>query len=111
MKAKGGNNRRMLEGKHPLKHIHYKNGKTIPYAIFVANLTNIFQFLSDGGQEKGEAEKIELFSEKFQCESLKNDIIACKFDFHRNGGTFADTATVMDNHVQPVSQSKQFGRN
>ena len=28
-----------------------------------------------------------------------------------NGGTFADTANVMADHVQPVSQSQQFGRN
>ena len=101
----------MLEAKHSLKHIHYKNERTIPYASFFANLTGIFQVLSDGSQEKGEAEKIELFFEKFQCESLNNEIIACKFDFHRNSGTFADTANVMADHVQPVSQSRQFGRN
>ena len=35
----------------------------------------------------------------------------CKFDFHSNGGTFADTANVMADHVQPVSQIHQFGRN
>ena len=73
--------------------------------VFFEKLTGIFQVLSDGGQEKGEAEKIELFFEKFQCESLKNEIIAYRFDFHRNGGTFADTDNVMANHVQPVSQS------
>ena len=81
------------------------------YASFVAKLTGIFQVLSDGGKEKGEAEKIELFFEKFQCKSLKNEIIDCKFDSHRNGGTFANTANVMADHVQPVSQSQQFGRN
>ena len=31
--------------------------------------------------------------------------------FHRNGGTFSDTANVMADHVQPVSQRQQFGRN
>ena len=83
----------------------------MPYDSFVAKLTGIFQILSGGEQEKGEADKIELFLEKSQCESLKNGIIACKFDFHRNGGNFADTANVMADHVQPVSQSQQFGRN
>ena len=83
----------------------------MPYASFVAKLTEIFQVLSNGGQEKGESDKIELFFEKFQCESLKNEIIACKFDSHRNGGTFADTDNVMADHVQPVSQSQQFVRN
>ena len=83
----------------------------MPYASFVAKLTGIFQVLSDVGQEKGEAERIELFFENFQYESLKNEIIACKFDFHRNGGAFADTANVMDDHVQPVSQIQQFSRN
>ena len=101
----------MLEAKQSLKHIHYKNERTMPYASFVANLTGIFQVLSDGGREKGETEKIELFFEKFQCKFLKNDIIACKFDFHRNGGTFANNANVMADHVQPVSQSQQFGCN
>ena len=83
----------------------------MPYSSFVAKLTGIFQVLSDGGKEKGEAEKIELFFEKFQCESLKNEIIACKFDFHRNSGSFADTANVMADHVEPVSQIQQFGHN
>ena len=77
----------------------------------MAKLTGIFQVLSGGGQEKGEADKIELFFEKFQYKSLKNEIIACKFDFHRNGGTFADIAKNMADHVQPVSQSQQFGCN
>ena len=83
----------------------------MPYASFVAKLTGIFQVISDGGQEKVKAEKIELFFKKFQCESLKNEIIACKFDFHRNRGTFSDTANVMADRVQPVSYSQQFGRN
>ena len=83
----------------------------MPYASFVAKLTGTFQVLSDGGQEKGESEKIELFFEKFQCDSLKNEIIAWNFDFHHNGGTFADTANVMAEHVQPVSQIQQFGCN
>ena len=78
----------------------------MPYASFVANITGIFQVLTDGCQEKWEAEKIELFSEKFQCKSLKNEIIDCKFDFHRNGGTFDDTSNVMADYVQPVSQSQ-----
>ena len=107
----GSNNRRLLEEKQSLKHIHYMNERTMPYASFVAKLTGIFQVLSDEGQEKGEAEKIELLFEKFQCESLKNETIACKFDFHCIGGTFDDTANVMADHVQPVSQSQQFGRN
>ena len=80
-------------------------------ASFVAELTGIFQVLSDGGQEKGEAEKIELFFKKFQYDPFNNEIIDCKFYFHRNGGTFADTANVMDDHVQPVSQSQQLGHN
>ena len=105
------NNRILLEAKQSLKHIHYKNERTMPYDSFLAKLTGIFQVLSDGGQEKGEAEKIEIFFEKSQCESLKNEIIACKFDYHRNGGTFSDTANVMADHVQPVSQSQQFGFN
>ena len=46
----GSNNRRMLEAKQSLKHIHYKNERTMPYAIFVEKLTDIFQVLSDGGQ-------------------------------------------------------------
>ena len=83
----------------------------MPYASFVEKLTGVFQVLYDGGQEKVEAEKIEVFFENFQCKSLKNEIIACKFDFHRDGGTFADTTNVMADHVQPVSQSQQFGRN
>ena len=101
----------MLEAKQPLKYIHYNNEMTMPYASFVAKLTGIFQVLSDRGQEKREAEKIELSFEKFQCKSLKNQIIACKFDFHRNSGTFAGTANVMSDHVQPVSQGQQFGHN
>ena len=32
----------------------------MPYASFVAKLTGIFQVLSGGGKEKGEADKIEL---------------------------------------------------
>lgn len=83
----------------------------MPYASFVAKLTGVFQVLSDGGQEKGEDGKIEIFFEKFQCDILKNEIIACKFDFHRNGGTFADTTNVMADHEQPVSQTQQFSRN
>ena len=62
-------------------------------------------------KKKEKLRKIEIFFEKFQCDSLKNEIIACKFDFHCNGGTFSDTANVMADHVQPVSQSQQFGRN
>ena len=83
----------------------------MPYASFVAKLTGIFQVLSDVSQEKGDAEKIELLFEKFQCESLKNIIIACQFEFHCNCGTFSDTANVMADHVQPVSHIQQFGRN
>ena len=75
------------------------------YASFVSKLTGIFQVISDGGQENGKAEKIELFFEKFQYKYVKNEIIVFKFDFHRNGGTFADTANIMTDHVQPVSQS------
>ena len=57
-KGTGSNNRIMLEAKMSLKHIHYKNERTMPYASFVAKLTGIFQVLSDGGQEKGEAKEI-----------------------------------------------------
>ena len=89
----------MLEAKKSLKHIHYKNERSMPYASFVTKLTGIFQVLSNGGQEKGEAEKIELFFEKSQCEYHKNLIIACNFEFHRNGGTFSDTANVMADNV------------
>ena len=49
----GSNNQRILEAKHSLKYIHYNNERTMPYTIFVAKLTVIFQVLSDGGQEKG----------------------------------------------------------
>ena len=101
----------MLEAKQSLNTYIYKNERTMPYASSVAKITGISQVLSDGVQEKGEAEKIELFFEKFQCESLKNEIIACKFDFHRNGGTFSDTANGIADHVQPVSQNQEFGRN
>ena len=83
----------------------------MPYASFVANNNGIFQVLSDGGQEKGEAEKIELFFENSHCESFNNDLTACKFNFHHNSGTFADTANVMSDCVQLVFQSQQFGRN
>ena len=81
------------------------------YASFVAKLPGIFQLLSDGGQEKGEADKIEHFFEKVQCKSIKNEIIAWKFDFHCNGDTFSGAANVTADHVQPVFQSQHFGRN
>ena len=75
----------------------------MPYVSFVAKLTGIFQVLSDGVQEKGETEKIEFFFEKVQCDYLNNEIVACKFDFNHNCGTFSNTATFMAHHVQPVS--------
>ena len=45
----GSNNWRMLEAKKSLKHIHYRKERTMSYASFVAKLTGIFKFLSDGG--------------------------------------------------------------
>ena len=62
-------------------------------------------------KKKEKLRKIEIFFEKFQCDSLKNEIIACKFDFHCNGGNFADTANVMADHIQHVYHSQQFGCN
>jgi hypothetical protein len=106
----GSTNRRLLEAKQTLKHLHYKNERTLNYAAFVAKLTGIFQVLADGDQEKGEAEKVDIYFDKFQCESLKNEIIACKFDFQRNGGTFAATANVMADHIQPIPQGQPFSR-
>ena len=38
----GRNNRRILEAKQSLKHKHYKNEMTTPYASFFAKLTGIF---------------------------------------------------------------------
>jgi len=104
-------NRRLQEAKLVLKHLHYKSERTLPFASFVAKLTGIFEVLSDGGQEKGEQEKVEIFFEKFQCDSLSNEIIASKFDYGRNGGTFADTANTMADHVKPLAPNQQFGRN
>ena len=73
----GSTNRRMLEAKALLKHIHYKSERTMPFATFSAKLTGIFQCLQDGGQEKGDPEKVELFFEKFLCDSLSGELIGC----------------------------------
>ena len=100
----------MLESKQLLKHLHYKSERQLPFATFVAKLTGIYQALSDGDQEKGEPEKIEIFFEKFQCDSLVNEIIACKFDYNRNGGTFANLANTMADHIKPVNSHQQFSR-
>ena len=62
-------------------------------------------------KKKEKLRKSNYFFENFQCESLKNEIIAYKFDFHHNGGTFADTYNIMADNVQPVYQSQQFGCN
>ena len=106
----GSMNRRLLESKLLLKHLHYKSERQLPFATFVAKLTGIYQALSDGDQEKGEPEKIEIFFEKFQCDSLVNEIIACKFDYNRNGGTFANLANTMADHIKPVNSHQQFSR-
>jgi hypothetical protein len=78
------------------------------YASFIAKLTGTFHVLAEGGQEKGKAEKVDIYFEKFQNDSLKNEIIARRFDFQRNGGAFVDTANVMADHVQPIAQGQPF---
>ena len=79
--------------------------------VLLKSLLASFKSYLMKAKKNGEADKIELFFEKFRCESLNNEIIAYNFDFHRNGGTFSDTANFMDGIVKPVSQSQKFGRN